>query len=52
MKILGSDDLEKGFQIAVTERATAVWAFGDAMFNLHGGRLAALALKSRLPTLH
>jgi putative ABC transport system substrate-binding protein len=46
------DDFEKAFAAMTNERADAVLILGDGMFGLHRNRLADLALKRRLPTLH
>jgi len=45
------EELDGAFRLAVNERATAVGVLGDPMLGVHGARIAALALKVRLPSL-
>lgn len=52
LRIVGPEDFEGAFRDAVTDRAAAVWVFGDPMLNSHRVPLAALALNARLPTMH
>ena len=51
LKIVSPDDFEDAFQTAVTDRAGAVWIFGDPMFTLHRARLSSLGLNARLPMM-
>src|SRR5439155_11671080 len=46
------DSLEGAFEAAIRERADAVHVYGDAMFRVHRARIAALAAKSRIPTMY
>ena len=48
----GPDDLVRAFVAMTQERAGAVLVLGDGMFGLHRTRIADLAVKSRLPTIH
>ncbi len=51
LRIMTADDLAGAFRVAAKERASAAWVFGDSMLLTHRGRIAALALDARLPTL-
>jgi putative ABC transport system substrate-binding protein len=51
LKIVTPEELEGAFRLAVNERAAAVAVLGDPMLGVHGARIAALALKVRLPSL-
>jgi len=51
LRIVSPADFEEAFRTAVTERAGAVWIFGEPMFTLHRARLATLALDARLPMM-
>ena len=44
-------EFDGAFAAMAKERAVALLVFGDPMFFLHRGRLAGLALKSRLPSM-
>lgn len=46
------DDMDRVLETAVNGRADALLMFGDPLFTAHRGRLAALAIKNRLPTLY
>jgi putative ABC transport system substrate-binding protein len=52
LRIVSPEDFDGAFRDALTERAAAVWVFGDPMLNSHRARLAGLALNARLPTMH
>ena len=46
------EEFEGAFAGIVKERSDAVLVLGDPMFGLHAARLAELATKHRLPTMH
>ena len=46
------DDFERAFADMTKEHADAVLILGDGVFSLHRSRLADLALKRTLPTMH
>ena len=48
----GPDALDDAFAAMTRERAGAVLVVADSMFSGHGGRLAGLAMKHRLPSMH
>jgi putative ABC transport system substrate-binding protein len=48
----GPDDLERAFSTMTRERAGALLVLRDGMFLLHQTRIAALAVKSRLPAMY
>ncbi len=48
----GPDGFEPAFEAMVRERAEALLDLGDSVFWLHRHRLAELAAKHRLPTMH
>lgn len=48
----GPDDFERAFALMTKERVTGVVVSTDGMYLLHPARLAALAAKHRLPTIH
>ena len=48
----GPDDLARAFAAMTQERVGAVLVLGDGMFGLHRTRIADLAVRSRLPTIH
>jgi putative ABC transport system substrate-binding protein len=51
LKIVTPEDFEGAFRLAATEQAAAAWVLGDPTLSIHWTRIAALALKVRLPTL-
>jgi putative tryptophan/tyrosine transport system substrate-binding protein len=50
-KIVTPEELDGAFRRAVNERAAAAYVLGDPMLGVHRARIAALALKVRLPSL-
>jgi len=48
----GPDDFERAFTAMTRERAGAALILTDGMFGLHRTRIADLAVKSRLATMH
>jgi putative ABC transport system substrate-binding protein len=51
LKIVTPEELDGAFRLAVNERAAAAYVLGDPMLGVHRARIAALALKVRLPSL-
>jgi putative ABC transport system substrate-binding protein len=52
VEIRGPDDFDTAFSAMTRERADALIAFSDPSIVFHGGRIADLAAKSRLPALY
>src|SRR4051794_5183007 len=48
----GTDDFDSLFRMMVEAGAGAVLVVGDPLFTAHGGLLAKVALKHRLPSMH
>ena len=51
LEVWSSDDFEKTFRAATTERAGALIVMQSALINTHRTRIVELAAKSRLPTM-
>lgn len=47
-----ASDLESAFQVAIRERADLLHVWGDVVTFTHRARIAELAMKHRLPTMH
>ena len=48
----GPDEFERAFAAMTKERVEALYVVADVQFVLHAARLADLAVKSRLPSMH
>ena len=52
LEVRGPDDLENAFARARKERAEALLVVNDALFGIHGKRVAELAMQYRLPAIY
>ena len=48
----GPDEFERAFGVMTKERVEALYVVADVQFVLHAARLADLAVKNRLPSMH
>jgi putative tryptophan/tyrosine transport system substrate-binding protein len=51
-EIRGPDEFDSAFAAMTKERVEALYVVADVQFVLHAARLAELAIKSRLPSMH
>ena len=52
LEISVAEELEPAFQAMVSARAQALFVITDALFVVNAGRVAELATKNRLPSMH
>ncbi|HKU86581.1 MAG TPA: ABC transporter substrate-binding protein, partial [Casimicrobiaceae bacterium] len=52
LEVRGPDEFDRAFAAMAQERAEALLVLSDPMFGVQGARLADLAAKSRLPSMH